>query len=804
VLPDPIACKIVFPVTFKVKNGGWDDDGSTDDRRIDLSRYDNEDLLLTLYDTNFPSAGGKPASGYKATGSWDVDLTDYAQGKAVSSAQTFTFSYTAKDPIDPVASMSNYVYGSPANPGISGNEGNGEVKYYYTTENQSTGGTEWVVSDPPALDAGDYYLYATVAETDDYLSGVTDPVAFTVNKADRVAPAAPEAETVSVTSIILKAVQGGLYSRDGSEWQDSPAFTGLEPNTEYTFRQKISEDRNYNESPDSDPAKISTTSHVHNWSFTAKGAILTATCGNTDGGHTGSLTAALTLVRPEHAVFGDGKNPEATITGSIDGVALPTVVYRKGTETLNTAPVEAGTYIANITLGGATASVEYTIENPAPELCVITFDPNGGTGEMPAVTVEKGTKYTLPACGFTPPAYRIFDAWDKGDPGEEIEITGDTVIKAEWLFHKPQPGLVVPAKLVSAGKTSLKMSWDRMNAAEGYDVFLSPCGEDNYKLYKTVEGNNTLSCKITGLTNGKSYKVYVRGWIRDNNEKVYISKAKNRSHAIAGGSSRTHTNPGKVNLKPGKLTLKAGKAGTLAAEIIGVNPDLPIMVHADIVLRWFSSDTSVATVDSEGNVTAIKEGTCTVWASTINGIRDKITVTVVPEGWEPADISQAKVTVKDRAYNGEKQTPKVSVSLDGKKLKQDTDYTVKFRGNREIGTATVTVTGINDYAGKAKGAFRIIPRPVKAPAVTAGKKELTVEWKFDKKNDCDGYQIQYGRKKSFDGAEKINVKGAKAVSEVIRGLKKGNTYYVRIRAWKKAEDQKFYSEWSEVFRVRVK
>ncbi len=76
----------------------------------------------------------------------------------------------------------------------------------------------------------------------------------------------------------------------------------------------------------------------------------------------------------------------------------------------------------------------------------ITFDANGGTGTMDPVTVPKaegGTTYTLPACGFTAPEGKTFQAW-KFDgkeyaPGAVITITGDTTITAVWKDAEVKP-----------------------------------------------------------------------------------------------------------------------------------------------------------------------------------------------------------------------------------------------------------------------------------------------------------------------------------------------------------------------------
>ncbi|MFT8352096.1 Ig-like domain-containing protein, partial [Clostridium saccharoperbutylacetonicum] len=52
-------------------------------------------------------------------------------------------------------------------------------------------------------------------------------------------------------------------------------------------------------------------------------------------------------------------------------------------------------------------------------------------------------------------------------------------------------------------------------------------------------------------------------------------------------------------------------------------------------VTWKSSDPSIATVDSTGKVTGVKEGTCTITAITADGLTATCVVTVTPKGNEP-------------------------------------------------------------------------------------------------------------------------------------------------------------------------
>lgn len=67
-----------------------------------------------------------------------------------------------------------------------------------------------------------------------------------------------------------------------------------------------------------------------------------------------------------------------------------------------------------------------------PESYRVTFNPNGGFGEMDEMIAEQGTPFRLPWPDFTPPRGKSFDCWDLGNPGEYVTITGNTELFAQW------------------------------------------------------------------------------------------------------------------------------------------------------------------------------------------------------------------------------------------------------------------------------------------------------------------------------------------------------------------------------------
>ena len=73
----------------------------------------------------------------------------------------------------------------------------------------------------------------------------------------------------------------------------------------------------------------------------------------------------------------------------------------------------------------------------------------------------------------------------------------------------------------------------------------------------------------------------------------------------------------------------------------------------------------------------------------------------------PSIASATIAPIPDQLYDGKPFEPKPEVTLNGRTLELGTDYTLSYRDNNAVGTATVVVTGIGNYGGKATATFRI-------------------------------------------------------------------------------------------------
>ena len=156
----------------------------------------------------------------------------------------------------------------------------------------------------------------------------------------------------------------------------------------------------------------------------------------------------------------------------------------------------------------------------------------------------------------------------------------------------------------------------------------------------------------------------------------------------------------------------------------------------------------------------------------------------------------------DQTYSGKAKTPALTVRNGTVKLKKNTDYTLTYSKNKNVGTAVITVKGKGSYKGSCKVYFRILPKkPTLSRAVSSARGKMTVSWK--KASGAGAYQIQYSTSSSFKNAKKVKA-GAGSAAKTITNLKKGKTYYVRIRSYKTVDGKKYYSGWSSKKKVKIK
>lgn len=148
-----------------------------------------------------------------------------------------------------------------------------------------------------------------------------------------------------------------------------------------------------------------------------------------------------------------------------------------------------------------------------------------------------------------------------------------------------------------------------------------------------------------------------------------------------------------VTLNHSTLTLEAGKTRKLSATVLPTSA-------TDKTVAWSSSKPDVASVNSNGTVTAIKAGTAVITATATNGKSASCTVTVTggttnPDPGQPEAVVSADVALRNAGLAN--RNPSFRLAL--KHAKNVTTVRVRFT----VDASTVSVTGLNG--------FRVLDQP---------------------------------------------------------------------------------------------
>ena len=170
----------------------------------------------------------------------------------------------------------------------------------------------------------------------------------------------------------------------------------------------------------------------------------------------------------------------------------------------------------------------------------------------------------------------------------------------------------------------------------------------------------------------------------------------------------------------------------------------------------------------------------------------------------PKSISSASVSLSIATYSfdGKFKTPSVTVKLGSTALRKGIDYVVSYRNNKNVGKATVVITGKGLYAGTITRTFVINPAKQEIQKLTAKSKGFYID--YAAKGHATGYEIQYATNSSFSGAKKTVIISNKTDKVTVSKLSGNKKYYVRVRTYTTVNGIKYYGAWSAVKTVTTK
>ena len=169
-------------------------------------------------------------------------------------------------------------------------------------------------------------------------------------------------------------------------------------------------------------------------------------------------------------------------------------------------------------------------------------------------------------------------------------------------------------------------------------------------------------------------------------------------------------------------------------------------------------------------------------------------------------ISKASVTLSTStyAYDGKAKKPGVTVKLNGKTLKNGTDYTVSYSNNTKVGTAKVTITGKGNYTGSVSKTFKIKNNFKKATVSGISNKSYTgknitqsITVKYNGKTLKKGtdYTVSYSSNKSI-GTATVKIAGKGSYTGTITKTFKINPAKQEIQKLT-AKSKAFFVDWAQ-------
>lgn len=157
----------------------------------------------------------------------------------------------------------------------------------------------------------------------------------------------------------------------------------------------------------------------------------------------------------------------------------------------------------------------------------------------------------------------------------------------------------------------------------------------------------------------------------------------------------------RVSIAGGEMTLGSsgevynGKAKT--PEVTVTLAGSPLARDTDYILTYSLNGVAVDEIKSVGEYTITAKGT--------GDYRGKLTATYTVTAQGLANISIS--TPSDQTYTGSAIAPTLTITDGDVALTQDTDYTIAYTNNTNVGTATITITGKDNYTGEVTRTFKI-------------------------------------------------------------------------------------------------
>lgn len=220
-----------------------------------------------------------------------------------------------------------------------------------------------------------------------------------------------------------------------------------------------------------------------------------------------------------------------------------------------------------------------------------------------------------------------YSGW-KVTKAAQIAIAGEKVRTCKTCGHKEKAAVAAlpvqktPFLGVTSKEKSVTLRWNTVKDADGYMIYGVECGNNSkYRLLRTVRGNVN-SWTHTGLKKATYYRYSVVAYRNINKKKVTIAQTYSMHIATTG---KKHAYARNLQVNRTNVVLNRGKRTALRTKVIYSSGKIQNHIAA---VRFSSSNSRVATVDSRGIISARNKGTCIIYCYAPNGVRKNVRVTV--------------------------------------------------------------------------------------------------------------------------------------------------------------------------------
>ena len=386
--------------------------------------------------------------------------------------------------------------------------------------------------------------------------------------------------------------------------------------------------------------------------------------------------------------------------------------------------------------------------------------------------------YTLHKCSVCGTSYKDSTTKATGHSYGNSVVTKQPTCTSEGTKTKTctKCNATVTEKLPAKGHTAV--------TDKGYPATCTTAGK--------TDGSHCSVCntviKVQTVINATGHKS--SGWIVDKAASIGVKGSKHKECTVCKKVLETAEIPAlsRISISKASVTLSTS---TYAYDGKAETPSVTVKVGG----KTLKKDTDY-TVSYSNNT---KVGTAKVTITGKGNYTGSVSKTYsIKNNFKKATISG----ISNKSYTGKNITQSITVKYNGKTLKNGTDYTVSYSSNKNIGTATVKVTGKGSYAGTITKTFKINPAKQEIQKLTAKSKAFFVDWA--QKGSATGYEIQYATNSKFTSAKKVTIKNNKTDKTTVSKLSGKKKYYVRVRSYTTVKGTKYYGAWSASKSVTTK